>query len=171
MDWNKHRWIILAIAALLLSGCFRYSFTGASIPPDVETIYIPFFQDQSSGGVGDLSNQLNQALIDRFVNQSRLNLANEAQSADAVLEGVIVRYNNEPFSVGANEQTQLNQVTIRVSASFQYTDDDSPLWDQQFTGQAEFDPNENPIEGEATAANEALEDIAQTMFTESVGKW
>src|SRR6056297_4312720 len=77
---------------LLLSGCISYSFTGTSIPTDVNDIYIPFFPDRSQSGLGDLSDRLNRALVNRFVNQSRLSLADEQQNADSFVEGAIQNY-------------------------------------------------------------------------------
>lgn len=154
-----------------LSGCFRYSFTGTSIPDEVESIYIPFFADQSSSGVGDLSDRLNQALVDRFINQTRLRLANSQASADAVLEGSITTYRNEAFSVTGEEQTSLNEVTISVRATFQYTDEEQAEWSSSFNGSETYDTNENPIEGETIAAQEALSQIADNMFNDAVSDW
>jgi len=65
------------IACLLfLNGCFHYGFTGASIPKGVHTVYIPFFANQSSSSISNISNKLNQALVDRFIKKSPLHLAN-----------------------------------------------------------------------------------------------
>jgi len=163
--------VLIALLALLLTGCFRYSFTGTSIPEGVNTIYIPFFADQSSSGIGDLSDQLNQVIINRFVNQTRLRLANNRSQADAVLEGQILSYSNRPFSVTGDEQADRNQVSISVRATFQFTDQDQPEWNKNFSGSSTFDPNEDPIEGERTAADEALEQIANNMFNDAVSGW
>lgn len=171
MAWTKN-WILVALCAgFLFSGCLRYSFTGASIPPGVDTIYIPFFPDQSNSGLGDLSNRLNQILINRFVNQSRLQLANNEADADAVLDGIITSYSNWPFSIGGNEQANENQVSITVRATFLYTSNDEPEWTNSFTGSFTYDPSENPIEGENSAANGALEQIANNMFNDAVSNW
>jgi outer membrane lipopolysaccharide assembly protein LptE/RlpB len=170
---HSKRTIAIGLLALLpiLSGCFRYSFTGTSIPEDVNTIFIPFFPDQSSSGLGTLSDQLNRKLIDRFVNQSRLQLANSAANADANLEGQIVGYSDQPFTVGGDQATEENRVTITVQATFQYAKDDQPLWSKRFEGYGNYDPNENPIDGEQAAADEALDMIARNMFNDSMGQW
>ena len=171
MDSNRF-WILLALLITLsLSGCIRYSFTGASIPSDVNSIYIPFFPDQSNSGLGDLSSRLNEALIDRFVNQSRLQLANNEEDADAVLDGVISSYNNRPFSISGNEQTNEIQTSITVSATFLYTAEDEPEWNSSFSGSANYDPSTDPIQGENNAANTALEQIANNMFNDAVSNW
>lgn len=169
MGWIKK--IALLSIMILLTGCLRYSFTGTSIPPGVDTIYIPFFADQSNSGLGDLTNRLNDALVERFVNQSRLQLANTEDNADAILEGVIVSYSNRPFSIGGDEQADQNEVNISVRATFLYTDKDEPEWNKTFSGKFTYDPTEDPIEGENDAASQALRQIANNMFNDAVSNW
>jgi len=159
------------ILGLLLAGCFRYSFTGVAIPPDVRTIYIPFFPDNSASGLSFLSDDLNEALVNRFVNQSRLNLINDVEVADAVIDGRIISYRNSPFSVAGDQRATLNRVDISVRASFKYSREDKPEWDKTFNGVAEFDPTLDPIEGERNAVTQALERIAQNMFNDALGSW
>jgi hypothetical protein len=162
-----------AMILLLLcsSSCLRYSFTGASIPEGVNSIFIPFFADQSSGEVADLSDRLNQVLIDRFINQSQLQLADSRAGADAVLEGAIVSYGNAPFSVTGEEQADQNQVSISVRGTFEFTEKEESEWNKSFNGSATYDPNDDPIEGENTAAQQALEQIANNMFNDAVSGW
>lgn len=163
---------LLGLTVILLnSGCLRYSFTGTSIPDGVNTIFIPFFPDQSNSGIGNLSDLLNEALIERFVNQSRLQLANSEDEADAVLDGRIASYSNRPFSIGGDEQASQNQVAITVNARFQYSTDDAPLWDKGFSGTFTFDPTDDPANGEESAAAEALELVANNMFNDAVSSW
>lgn len=165
---------ILALCLLLFfatSGCLRYSFTGTTIPEGVNTIYIAFFPDQSNSGLGDLSDRLNRALVDRFVNQSRLRLANSESEADAVLDGVITSYSNRPFSLSGDEQATQNQVLVAVRASFLYKTEEAPLWDKPFNGNFTFDPNEDPIGGEQNAADQALLQVANNMFNDAVSSW
>jgi len=171
MACSKKSLVLLLLAGLMLSGCFRYSFTGTSIPDDVNTVFIPFFADQSSSSIGNLSDRLNQALVDRFINQTRLRLANSQAGADAVLEGSIVNYANEPFSISGNQQTTSNEVTIAVRATFKYTNKEQAEWSKTFSGSDDYDTNENPIEGESTAAENALGQIANDMFNDAVSGW
>lgn len=168
---NQAKAILLLAVILLFSGCLRYSFTGASIPEGVNSIYIPFFANQSSSGVARLTDRLNEALIDRFINQSRLQLANDRGSADAVLEGAIVNYSNAPFSISGDERATQNQVRISVRGTFSYTKKQKAEWNKTFSGSATYNPNENPIEGENLAAQEALEQIANNMFNDAVSGW
>lgn len=171
MAWTRIWITCILCIGLFAGGCIRYSFTGASIPPGVNSIYIPFFPDQSNSGLGDLSNRLNEALINRFVNQSKLQLANNEEEADAILDGVITSYTNRPFSIGGDEQANENQVTITVRATFEYSSEDEAEWSTSFNGSANYDPTTDPIEGEDIAANSALEQIANNMFNDAVSNW
>lgn len=171
MSWYKSLFIILLASLLVLPGCLRYGFTGINIPSEIQTVYIPFFPDQSNSGLGDLSDNLNQALVDRFVNQSRLNLTSNSATADMFLEGEISGYSNEPFSVADDRRTELNRVTVRVRAEARFAENDSPEWDKTFTGTFEYDPGEAGADGEIDAAFEAMLDIADDMFNDALGEW
>lgn len=171
MSFNKKFPVLLVVLLIGISGCISYSFTGTSIPSDVRTIYIPFFPDRSQSGLGDLSDRLNRALINRFVNQSRLSLNNDQDESDAFVEGAIQTYVNRPFSIGGDEQANLNEIQITVRATFQYTSDDEPLWTKNFTGSATYDVLENPVDGEIAAAETALQQISNNMFNDAVSSW
>lgn len=154
-----------------MPGCLKYSFTGTSIPEGVKTVYIPFFPDQSNSGLGDLSDRLNTALIERFINQSKLQLANSEEDADAVIDGTINSYSNRPFSISGDEVANQNQVQIGVKGVFRYKAEDKTVYNKNFTGNYTYDPTDDPINGETTAADEALQQIANNMFNDAVSSW
>jgi hypothetical protein len=166
-------YIAAVVVALIFTSqsCIRYSFTGVAIPSSVSTIYIPFFQDDSGSGLSDLSDQLNAALVNRFVNQTRLRLVSDESQADILFDGQITGYSNRPFSVAGDQQASLNRVQISVRALYQYADEAQPRWTRTFTGQGEYNPAENPLEGELEAAATALQQVAQNMFNDSIGSW
>jgi hypothetical protein len=163
--------LLVLLVPFFLTGCLRYSFTGVSIPSDVTSIYIPFFADRSNSGLSYLSDELNEALVNRFVNQSRLRLASSAETADVVLDGTITGYSNRPFSIAGDQQADLNRVEINVRATYKYASEERPEWDKSFNGNFEYDPNVDPIEGEREAALQALSRIANNMFNDALGQW
>lgn len=161
----------LIVLLILLQGCFRYSFTGTSIPEGVNSVYIPFFADQSRSGISDLSDRLNEILINRFVNQTRLSLANSREEADAVLEGSITSYDSRITSISGEERAEQYEISISIRATFQFADEAEPEWSKSFSGTGNYDPNEDPIEGENQAAADALNQIAGNMFNDAVSGW
>jgi len=170
MSFNKLKFIAIGLLFVCTS-CMSYSFTGTSIPNDVNTVYIPFFPDNSQSGLGDLSDRLYNAIVNRFVNQSRLSLNNEEESADSWMEGAIQSYRNRPFSVGGDEQANLNEIQIVVRATFQFANSDEPIYSKSFTGTATYDVLDNPVDGELDAAAEALQQIANNAFNDAVSNW
>ena len=164
---------LLAMTLLLIlstSGCSYYSFTGATIPENLNTVAIPLTQDNSTSPFPELSSTLTDLLIDRFVGRTRLRLESNASSADAVLDSRLVGYQNEPTAVSGDERAALNRVTVRVRVT--YTDQteqgpEEPLIARTFSGAAEYDPVADGQQGELAAANAALENVADDIFSEA----
>lgn len=171
MVYRSKIWLFVLAVAVGITGCISYGFTGTSIPKGINTVYIPFFANQTSSSIPDLSDRLNNILIDRFISQSSLSLASNRASADAVLEGSIIRYSNQPFSISGQNQATQNEVKIVVKATFRYPEKGKIVYSQRFSGSATYDPSTNPIEGETNAAQEALEQIANNMFNSAVSGW
>src|SRR5699024_11140103 len=105
----------------------------------------------------NLSDELNDVLINRFIIKSSLSMSNNRTGADAVLEGSIVQYSNEPFSISGENKAEQNQVTIVVQASYRYPEKDEEVYNKRFSGNATYDPTTDPIQGEEKAARTALE--------------
>ncbi|TNE72513.1 hypothetical protein EP331_07045 [bacterium] len=161
----------LLALVLLLSGCFSYSFSGGNIPPNINKIYIPFFPDKTNSGQASLSDQLNQALVNRFINQSRLQMVADENDADVVLKGDLVSYRNTPFSISGEDISTENRVEIVVKAVYKYTEETKPVYDKSFNGFFNYDTTTDPIQGEQNAIVQALDQISRKMFDEAVGQW
>lgn len=87
------------------------------------------------------------------------------------MEGNIQSYRNRPFSVGGDEQANLNEIQIVVRATFQFADSDDPEYSKTFSGSATYDVLENPVDGEIEAAEAALQQIANNAFNDAVSNW
>ncbi len=161
---------MLCAAAALLSGCWFYSFSGASLPAHLETLAVPLFEDRSRSGQPNLAETLTDNLIDRFVRQTRFSLADEPD-ADAILQGHIERYRNEPASVSGQERAALNRITITVSARYYDQKQTNELMPQRtFSAFSEYDPAEG-LDQEAAAIEDALAQISEDIFSAATSNW
>lgn len=156
-------------AITLLAGCGYYSFTGATIPSHLSTIAIPLAEDRSLSTVPALDEQLTRLFVSRFVGQTRLSLEPVPSEADAVLEAVIDRYQNQPASVGGQERATRNRVTLSVTVVYRDQVEDRELVRRVFTAFEEYDALD-PAQEEAAAAA-ALEKIADDVFTAATSNW
>jgi len=154
------------------SGCSSYSFTGTTLPPHVETISIPVFEDQSRSGIPNLSDSITELLIDRFINRTRLRMAASVTDSDTILSGSVLRYRNQPAAVGGEEQATVNRVNITITARFEdRVKGRDMVPERTFTAFGEYDPVADGIEGENVAADEALRQIADDVFTAATSDW
>ena len=71
--------VALAVTAFVVQSCGIYSFTGTSIQPDVKTVTIPFFEYKALKVNPSLSNQLTEALQEKFRRLTRLELVDEEE--------------------------------------------------------------------------------------------
>ncbi len=164
--------LVLVISlTILLSGCFSYSFSGGNIPPNINKIYIPYFPDRTNSGQSALSEQLYQAIVNRFINQSRLQLVSDENDADVVLKGDLVSYRNTPFSISGEEISTENRVEIVVKALYKYKEESKPVYDKTFNGFFNYDTTTDPVQGEQDAIIQALDQISRKLFDEAVGQW
>ncbi len=168
-DWCP----VLAVLALSLVpvGCGYYSFTGATLPSNLNTIAIPVAEDNSFSPLATLDETLTEQLIDRFARQTRLTLVTLEDDADAVLTATIDRYINAPTSVTGAEQAARNRISITVSVRYVDQTEDKTLLQRTFTSFEDYDPAEGGLEQEETAAEIALRNIADDIFTAATSNW
>lgn len=108
-------WIILPLTFFCQS-CWLYSFSGASIPPNMKTVNVLIFENNAPIVVPNLSQQFTEALKNRIRNQSSLNVVRN--EADATFEGTITDYNFRPVAVTANESAEQTRLTITVKVKY-----------------------------------------------------
>lgn len=163
--------LFLLLGAGSLSGCAFYGFTGASIPSHLETIAIPIAQDNTSSPLNTMGSDLTGLLTDRFVDRTSLSLTTNDSGADALLSARIQRYRNRPTGVSGDERATTNEVTIAVQVRYVDQKRDSVLVDQSFRGASSYDPVEAGLQGERQAAQNALQNVADDIFSTATSNW
>ncbi|MDQ7950036.1 MAG: LptE family protein, partial [Pedobacter sp.] len=86
---------IFPIVLLLLTGC-AYKFNGASIPTDMKTVNVKFFENNAPLVVSYLAQSFTEDLKSRIRNQSRLSIIEN--DADGIFEGRITGYDIKPIA-------------------------------------------------------------------------
>jgi len=132
----KKIYILILPLLFLFQACGIYSFSGASIPDDMKTVTVEFFENNAPMVVPYLSQQFTEALKERIRNQSRLSIVRSG--ADAIFEGRITDYSIAPSAVTGQERAELNRLTITVNVK--YTNNLKPdlSFEQSFSRYVEF---------------------------------
>ena len=165
------RKLLLFISIIALtSGCaIKYSFTGASIPPDAKTVFIADFKNMAPLVNPSLSNDLTEALKDKFVNQTSLKIGDE--NADLYFEGTITDYNTQPVAIKSGDIASQNRLTISVKVKFVNNKDPKANFDSNFSRYQDYDSQNSLSDVEDQLVSLIIEDLIDDIFTKSVVNW
>jgi len=160
---------IFVFASILLVSCGIYSFTGASISPDAETVSIGYFQNNASMVQPTLSNSMTEKLKDKFISQTNLSLTDV--SGDLKFEGEITGYKVKPIAIQANETAAQNRLTISVKVTFTNTLDENQNYSQSFSHYADFDSSQDLSSIETELIEQIVEVLSENIFNKAVANW
>ncbi len=152
-----------------MQGCGVYSFTGASISPDVKTVSIKYFPNRSSLIQPALSQAFTEKLKDKFVSQTNLRLVNE--SGDLMFDGYISDYRTQPVAIQGTETAALNRLTIAVNVKFTNQKDEKQNYETNFSRYADYDSKKSLAEVEQTLMDEINKQLVDDIFNKAVSNW
>lgn len=162
--------VILCAVMPLVQSCGIYSFTGTSIQPDVKTITINYFEYTAIKVNPSLSNDITQALQEKFLRLTRLEQVD--MDGDLEITGTVSGYDVKATAVTASEQAATNRLTVTVKVSFtnrKYPDEDFP--DKSFSAYADFDAMQSLDAVEASLCEEIIEQLCEDIFNATVARW
>lgn len=160
----------LAVTAFIVHSCGIYSFTGTSIQPDVKTVTIPYFEYKALKVNPSLSNQITEALQEKFIRLTRLELMDE--EGDLEIIGSVTGYDVKATAITASEQAAQNRLTVTVKVSFvnrKYPEENFD--DKSFSAYADFDAMQTLDAVESTLCEEIVEKLCEDIFNGTVANW
>ena len=157
------------VIAVLVSSCGIYSFSGTSIQPDVKTITIPYVEYTALRVNPSLSNDLTEALKEKYRKLTRL----EDVDVDGDLELVctITGYDVKATAVTANEMASQNRLTVTVKVEFsnkKYPEDDVS---NNFSAYEDFDATMSLDAVESGLCETIVEKLVEDIFNATVAQW
>jgi hypothetical protein len=157
------------LAASISSCSVSYSFTGASISPDVKTVSVEYFQNLSSLVNPALSSTFTEALKDRFVTQTSLNSVKDY--GDLQFSGQITGYSISPIAIQENEVAAKNRLTISIKVKFENTKDKKFNFDKTISQFEDFDSDQDFSSVEAQLVKTIVDKLIDEIFNNSVANW
>lgn len=153
----------------MFSSCGVYSFTGASIAPEIKTISIKYFPNNAPLVNSTLSQVFTEALRDKFTSQTSLQLVDK--SGDLNLEGEIIGYSTQPIAIQGNETAALNRLSITVKVRFTNNFDESQSFESNFTQYQDYPSSASLSSVEEGLIQEINEDLVEDIFNKAVVNW
>ena len=160
----------LLLTLPLLHSCGIYSFTGTSIQPDVKTVTINYFEYLAPKVNPSLSNQLTEALQEKFIRLTKLELVDI--DGDIEIAGAVTGYDVKASAITANEQAAQSRLTVNVKISFvnrKYPEES--FQDKSFSAYQDFDSSQPLDAVEATLCEDIVEQLCEDMFNATVAQW
>lgn len=161
------RYAGLFLIIIFLHGCkIKFTFTGASISPELNTFSVSTFQNNASLINPILAQVLTEKLRNKISSQTRLKLVNSG--GDIHFEGEIVGYTLQPVAIQSNETAQLTQLTITIFVRYYNKKDETQNYETRFSRFQQFPANQNfsAIENELIEyiTDELVDDIYRKTF-------
>ena len=160
---------IFIFTSISLISCGIYSFTGASISADIETVSVGYFQNNASMVQPTLSNIMTESLKDKFISQTNLSLTDAI--GDLQFEGEITGYKVTPIAIQANETAAQNRLTISVKVAFTNNLDENQNYSQSFSHYADFDSSQDLSIMEIELIDQIVEVLSENIFNKAVANW
>lgn len=163
--------IFLLLSSLFLWQC-SYSFTGASVPPHLNSIAIPTFEDRSASGEAGLAEDFTDELITKFVDDNTLDVVDK-DNADAVLDCAVTNLNDAPVSITSqgNEEVTARRINISVKVLYRDLVKRKTVFDKTFTNFGDYDPSGDIFTARQEAIKTAIDRITEDILLGVVSNW
>lgn len=158
----------------LLSGCkISYSLSGASISPEVKSVFIDYFRNRSKVINPTLSQTFTEAMKDKFVNETGLTL--NTDQGDLEFSGEITGYDVRPLSVQKSETgrdfASMNRLTVTVKVIFVNNKDHDQDFNTTFSAYFDWDSSKPISQVENEAVKIITDQLIEDIFNKSVANW
>jgi hypothetical protein len=154
---------------MFASGCGIYSFTGASISPDVKTVSIKYFPNNAPMVQPTLSRKFTEALRDKFTSQTNLSIV--SSGGDLNIEGEITGYSTEPVAIQGNQKAALQRLKITINVRFTNKKDEKQNFETSFSRFADYDAANRLSDVEDGLIDQINEELTQDVFNKAVVNW
>lgn len=168
------KYLSIIILTLTLIGCGAYSFTGISLPPEVNTFQVNYFQNYAGSNPGStvepgLERDFKIALEELILNQTSLDLVRS--NGDLVFEGEITQFRISPMTSQANNTAAQNRLNMSVMVRYFNKKDEESNFEQTFSFYYDYPASALLAQVKDEALKEIFERITQDIVNKALADW
>ena len=160
---------LFGISLSIVLGTACYSFTGASIPPNIRTFSVDMFQNRATMINPVLSSEFTDGL--RTYISSRSSLREVDDMPDIEISGEITAYTLTPMAAQADAQAALQRFSITINVNFANNVTPADSFAQRFTAFRDFDSSIDFNSVEEGFMMEIIDQIINEVFMRAFGNW
>ncbi|MBQ7194310.1 MAG: LptE family protein [Bacteroidales bacterium] len=160
---------IYLAAALCLTSCWIYSFSGTSIQADVKTVTLNYFEYKALRVNPSFSNDLTEALKSQFKKLTRLEQVE--MDGDLEIAGEVTGYDVKATAVTADEVAAQNRLTVTIKVKFTNRKHPEDDFEKTFSAYSDYDSTQSLDAVESTICAEIIEKLVDNVFNATVANW
>ncbi len=154
---------------LTISSCSFYTFSGASISPEIKNIKIGYFINEAENFKANLDRDITQKLTDFIIEQTDLSVNNDKYEIE--INGKIISYDITPISISSNDFANQNRLSISVNIDFKNYINEKENYNQKFTRYVDYKSDQNIEEIESELNDQILQEICIDIFNKTFVNW
>ncbi len=161
--------MIPVLFLFFVTGCkVSYSFSGASISPEVKTVSVKYFPNRARIINPALSQEFTDALMDKIKSQTNLVFVDDG---DVSFDGEIVDYKTSFLAVTGDDKSAMTRFTISIKVRFTNNVDEDQDFDQVFSRYKDYDATKDLSEVEDALVEAIITDIVEDVFNQAFVNW
>ena len=160
--------LVFVFLVILFSCKMNYSFSGASLSPDVKTVSVDYFSNRTSLVNPNLSQSFTEALKDKFTSEAGLELVKSGGDLD--FTGTISVYRLSPVAIQQNEAAMM-RLTIGVQVKFVNNTDPTQNYSQLFSEFEDYEADQDFTSVEEDLNRIIIEKLMEKIFMKSAANW
>ena len=159
--------------SVLLTSCWptSVSFRDNSMPPEWKNFFLITLDNEAPNTPLSYPANLSEQLKDGVQNNTRLLLANNQDSSQVIISGVVAQYSVDPVAIQDGDVAAQNRLTVRVNFQIDIT---SPEVDQKTltaTRFVDYDASTDLGIVETELLNAVNEQIVQDLINKLLSNW
>ena len=165
------RLLYVLLVLFVLAGCtVSYKFTGASIDyTKVKTISFAQFQNRAPYQWGPMATMFNEALVDMFVQQTKLQQVE--CGGDLQFDGEITSYDQFNKSISSDGYSSMVQLKMTVNVRFTNNKNHDEDFERQFSATRDFDATQQLDSVQEELVSQMIKEIVEAVFNAAVANW
>lgn len=147
----------------------KYSFKDISIPVEVKTFRVNYFENKAQYVNTQLSGQLTERLKQKIIGTTRLRQTND-DDAHYDISGYVSQYYTSTISITGSTASG-NRLTVGFHLVFKNTLEEKKNFETDLTRTFDFDGNKSLTEAEADLNEEIVKNVVDEIFNKIFSNW
>lgn len=155
---------------ILLDSCsIRMTMSGASIPEELKTFSVQYFENRAPLINPLLSQTMTEKLKDRITSESPLILKTGVGDCD--FSGEITGYSVRPMAIQADAISAETRLTIQIKVRYRNFKNPKENWESSFSAYEDFESTRNITEVEEELVGLIVDKLTENIFNKTFADW